>query len=379
MSTIAQYGQEKAANVLLRLANAQHVPHALLISGKEGWGALPLAIAFARFLLCERPTASGGICDSCAACQKSLHLVHPDLHFTFPSFPPKPGEKTNSKHFLGSFRSFFEEHPYGSVEEWLAYIKASDRQKGNISADECREIIEKLFLKPAEGRYKIQIIWRPEYLGKEGNILLKMIEEPPPQTIFILVAEEPDKLLETILSRTQLVRLHPFPSSEIKQILMGRYEVDERDAQPASLLAEGSVVAALQFAQHQDEDLLELTKEWFNGIFTFNSLMISKWVEKIDKRSTVQQKNLLTFVQHLMAHALRLQLAPQFIPPLSDAERQFVQKISARQFSLDTYQKIDDAIGKAVYHLLRNANKKIVLMHLSIQMQYFIKGLTLPA
>lgn len=375
----AIYGQEKAQSALLNFYQSGHLPHAILMLGKEGSGGLPLAISFAQFLLCEQKVAGAGACGQCTACLKTKALVHPDLHFTFPSFPPKPGVKTNSKNFIREFREFFARHPYGSVTDWLESIGAKDRQSGNISAEECKEMIETLSLKAMEGAYKIQIVWRPEYLGKEGNILLKLIEEPPSNTIFLLVAEQTDSVLETILSRTQLVRLQPMADEAIREILQNIYQVPEQDAARAAVLSEGNVAHALTVLQENESDWLQLIKDWFNGVFTYNGNLIGKWVDQVSKLPTVQLKNFLMYAQQLLGHTLRMSMIPGYQPALSAADAQFVQKLATRQFNYQTINQMDSLIGTAVYHVERNANARVVLLHLSVAMQYALKGAKLSA
>lgn len=373
------YGQEKAQTDLLNFYQSGHLPHAILMLGKEGSGGLALAIAFAQFLLCEQKGALLEACGQCTACLKTKALVHPDLHFTFPSFPPKPGVKTNSRNFITEFREFFARHPYGSVADWLESIGAKDRQSGNISAEECKEMIETLGLKAMEGAYKIQIVWRPEYLGKEGNILLKLIEEPPSNTIFLLVAEQTDSVLETILSRTQLVRLQPMTNEAIQEVLKRIYQVPEQEAAQAAVLAEGNVAHALTILQENESDWLQLIKDWFNGVFTFNGNLVGKWVDQASKLSTVQLKNFLMYAQQLLGHTLRMSMIPGYQAALSAADAQFVSRLAARQFHYQTINEMDRLIGAAVYHVERNANTKVVLLHLSVAMQYALKGTKLSA
>src|SRR5690606_26038094 len=178
--------------------------------GKEGVGGLPLAISFAQYIFCENKSQDDS-CGQCASCLKIAKLMHPDLHFTFPTIGAKPNF---SKNYLPQFRDFVRQTPYAGAFDWLQSIQAENKQ-GNISADECRDIIDRLNLTAFESGYKIQIIWRPEYLGKEGNMLLKLIEEPPENTLIFLVAENEEDILNTILSRTQKVLLPPLSAADI--------------------------------------------------------------------------------------------------------------------------------------------------------------------
>jgi DNA polymerase-3 subunit delta' len=201
-------GQEKLKHQLVEMVQHQRLSHALLFVGPEGSGALPLAIAFAQYLV-SSPATTNQVLDMFAdpdalakqvhtfnepdaiadlpAYQRANQLMHPDLHFSFPTITEKPGQKNISANFIEQWREFVQGYPYGNVFDWLQFIKAENKQ-GNISADECTEIIKKLSFKSFESPFKVLVMWMPEYLGKEGNKLLKLIEEPPADTIFLLVA-----------------------------------------------------------------------------------------------------------------------------------------------------------------------------------------------
>ena len=204
-------GQRSVVDSLLRMVSSERIPHALLFLGPEGCGKLTLALALARYLLCERPSA-GDCCNECSACLKTGKWIHPDLHFSIPTVGPK----ATSEAFLTHWRQALAENPYQNVNQWLQRIGAENKQ-GNITKEECVNIVRKLSLKTVEGRYKILIMWLPEYLGKEGNRLLKLIEEPPADTFFFLVAERQELILNTILSRCQLVHVQPLPDELVAE------------------------------------------------------------------------------------------------------------------------------------------------------------------
>lgn len=346
-----------------------------MLVGKEGTGGLPLALALAQYIFCENKQGDES-CGACAGCSKVKKLAHPDLHLSFPTVPPKPGSKASSKAYINDFREFVSQTPYGSTFEWLQFINAENKQ-GNITAEECREIIDVLNLTAFEGGYKIQIIWRPEYLGKEGNILLKLIEEPPAHTFILMVAEDVEDVLKTILSRTQQVHLLPLTPVEIAEALVKKDKVEPRRAAQVAQLAEGSYSNALQLLRYTGNDLLVPLREWFNGIFTNNGVTLNKWVEDMAKTGREQQKNFLLFTQQLLSHAMRMSFIPGHQPALPEDEAVFAGKLAQRKFSASVFQKMDDALNKTVYHIERNAHSKTQLLHLSIQMQYIIQGLEL--
>lgn len=346
-----------------------------MLVGKEGTGGLALALALIQYIFCEDKQGNES-CGVCAACGKVQKLAHPDLHLSFPTITPKPGAKASSKAFLNEFREFVKQSPYGTTFDWLQFINAENKQ-GNITAEECRDIIDTLNLTSFEGGYKIQLIWRPEYLGKEGNILLKLIEEPPKHTFILMVAEEIEDVLKTILSRTQQVHLLPLTPVEIAEALVARNHVEPRRAAQVAQLAEGSYTQALQLLNYTGNDLLVPLREWFNGIFTHNGITLNKWVDDMTKTGREQQKNFLLFTQQLLAHAMRMTLIPGHAPALPEDEATFAGKLAQRGFAPDVFRAMDDAINKTVYHIERNAHSKTQLLFLSIQMQYLIQGLEL--
>jgi DNA polymerase-3 subunit delta' len=365
-------GQQQVKSGLISIFSAGKMPHALLFLGKEGLGGLPLALAFTQYVFCEnkQDLDSCGICD---ACRKVSGLAHPDLHLSFPTVAPKPNTKASSDAYLDAFRDFVKQTPYESTFNWLQLINAENKQ-GNITAEECREMINRLHLTSFEGGYKIQIIWRPEYLGKEGNILLKLIEEPPAHTLIFLVAEAEAEILNTILSRTQKVMLQPLAPGDIAQALEQQYHLNNPKAMQIAHLSENSYATALRLLQYAGSDLMPGLREWFNAIFTGNALAISNWVDDMAKTGREQQKNFLLFTQQILAHALRLTIMPAYRPALAEEELGFVQKLAKQHFSPFIFGEMNDEIGKIIYHIERNAHSKTQLLYLSVQMQYLIKG-----
>ncbi len=365
-------GQQVAKQGLLRMMQRNQLPHALLLTGHEGTGGLPMSLALAQYIFCTNKTGNDS-CGVCASCGKIQKLEHADLHLSFPAISPKPGTKALSRHYIQEFREFVSQTPYGTTFEWLQHINAENKQ-GNIPAEECRSIIENLNLKSYEGGSKIQIIWRPEYLGKEGNILLKLIEEPPADTYLILVAENTEAILPTILSRTQIIRLAPLSATDIATALTERDLADERKAMQTGHLAGGSFTEALRILRDTENDLFPDVRNWFNGIFTNNGLMIAGFVEERAKEGREQQKNFLRYVIQLLEQTLRCTWLPQVPLPLPPEEAQFVQRLAARGLPGDTIRQMVKAITDTIYHIERNAHAKTQLHALSIRLVHIIQG-----
>src|SRR6202035_5286750 len=245
-------GQREIKAKLRNLVEHNRLSHALLLNAPEGAGGLPLALAFAQYLVCDRVSDEGSkinfpseSCGVCPSCIKAAQLIHPDIHYVYPVVSRKPGDKPVSADFISEWREFISQFPYGTIFDWLQFIQADNKQ-GNISAHECNEINRKLSLKSFENGYKILIMWMPEYLGNEGNKLLKLIEEPPPNTLFLLVAENDSFILPTILSRTQLIKIPPLEAKEIEQALIERVRLPAEHAARIAAISEGNYHEAMQ-------------------------------------------------------------------------------------------------------------------------------------
>ncbi len=369
-------GQQMAKTGILNMWHNNVFPHAMLITGAEGFGGLAMALAVAQYVFCENKTATDS-CGKCASCGKAMKLEHADLHLSFPSIPPKAGTKALSRHYINDFREFIKQTPYGTTFEWLQHINAENKQ-GNITAEECREIINNLNLKSYEGGKKVLLMWRPEYLGKEGNILLKLIEEPPKDTIMLFVAEQTEDVLQTILSRTQQVRLAPIPPADIAQALLSRGVADETTAAQIAHLAMGSYTEALRLARHSENDLYPEVRGLFNALFTNNGANLSKMADDWAKAGREQQKNFLNYVIQLLEQAIRYRYRPGTPIALPDAEAQFVQKLSVAKISLDGFAQMTAAITDTISYIERNANSKIQLHALWIRLLYVVQNRPQP-
>jgi DNA polymerase-3 subunit delta' len=366
-----------------------------LFLGKEGCGALPLAIAFAQYIVCEKvnrkgaasagpslfgeevptPTQNQGIsdaCGECPSCQKMLQLMHPDVHFSYPVIPRKSGDKPLSSDYMSEWREFIAKYPYGNSYDWLQFIGAENKQ-GNISAHECNNIIHKLSLKSFESGFKILLMWMPEYLGNEGNKLLKLIEEPPPDTLFLLVAENESLILQTILSRTQLIKIPALTNQEITSALISKANMAEDPARQIALIAEGNYHEALQLMQHADEDWQSLLREWLNAILKGGPIAQVKWIDEVSKLGREKQKQFLRYFNHLLEQAIRLQAMGADNLHLADKDKDFAARLN-KIAGFNQQQAIIDELDKASYYIERNANPKMLFHALTIKLYHIIAG-----
>ena len=367
-------GQQSVKQGLIHARQSGRFPHGVLFLGREGAGGLPLALALSQYLLCENPGATDA-CSSCPSCRRAHKLEHADLHLSFPAIrTDKPKREALSRNYIEDFRKFVKHNHYNGVYEWLQELGADNKQ-GNITADECREIIESLSLKSYEGGAKVLVLWMAEYLQKSGNILLKLIEEPPANTFLIFVAEAEEEILPTILSRLQIIRLPPLSAAEIAGGLFAQGKAeDERSAQLAAVLAEGSYKEALRLIAGGANDLFPQFRNWFNAVFTNNGVQLGRFADTLSKEGREGIKDFLKYAQHLLQIALRQHYLPQETPHLPAEEAQFVKKLAQHPVaSANSIGAMSEVLSDTFYQIERNANPKIVLHGAGIKMVRAIK------
>ncbi|MDX1910396.1 MAG: hypothetical protein SFV22_02865 [Saprospiraceae bacterium] len=379
MNTII--GQQRSKEFLARLAANERVPHALLFLSPTGSGGLALANAFAQLLQCEKAggkeeagALSGALtplneaCGVCSACRKSLQFTHPDIHFSFPTI----GANAVSTDFLKEWREFLHETPYADANVWLQRLGAENKQ-GNINKEECNAILKKLSLKIFEGRYKILLMWLPEYLGKEGNRLLKLIEEPPEQTIFLLVAENQDLILNTILSRCQLIKMDPLNDEEVTAGLVQQRQLDPERARQIAFLSGGDFGAALAAADTPETDDAQLLLDWLRKCWRGHAVEMVRWAEDFARLGRENQKQFLHYGLHFLRELLALVSTSQNRLRLRPEEFATAQNM-AKVLDFEKIVQISALLNDNIYYIERNANPKILFLDSSIQMHRIMKG-----
>jgi DNA polymerase-3 subunit delta' len=272
------------------------------------------------------------------------------------------------------WRSFTNEQPYGNLYDWLQYIKAENKQ-GNISAEECKEIIRTMTLKSFESEYKFLIMWMPELLKEQGNRLLKLIEEPPPNTIFIFVAENDKLILPTILSRVQLIKIPPLKSDDIEEALKSNNESSTETAHRIALEAEGNYREAIQLLQFADHDWDKLLREWLNSVLKAGPLAQIKWIDDISKIGREKQKQFLRYFIHLIEFAVKSRTLGSEV--LVGSKENTMSDFSGRLnkiCSIEQLEAIAKEMDDANYYIERNANAKLLFHALTIKLYHIISN-----
>ena len=352
---------------LLRMVANDRLPHALLVVGPEGSGALPLALGLARYLLCTDRTPDDA-CGVCAGCRKTGKYAHPDLHFSFPTV----GTNVRSDQYLPEWRAALTENPYLNVQQWLQRIGAENKQ-GNINKEECNAILKKISLKTFEGKHKVLVLWMAEYLGEEGNRLLKLIEEPPPDTVFLFVAESAEQILNTILSRCQLVKLHALTDQTIAATLEAKGYVKGARAQTLAFLAGGSYNEALTLLESAELNHSEAFVTWLRLVYKGSPLKLVDWVNAFAKAyGREAQKQFLQYGLIFLREMLVLSVRGRVAVRLPEAELATAEKIN-QILAFDQLAQLSDWLSDAAYHIERNAHPKVLFLDLSIRTHRLLK------
>jgi DNA polymerase-3 subunit delta' len=356
------YGQETLKEKLIQTANSGRISHAQLFLGPEGAGTLPLAIAYSQYINCLQPTETDS-CGTCASCVKFGKYVHPDLHFTFPTIAVE--KKKLSNDFIEEWREALIANPYLSELQWLLKLDDEGKKQGNITAEECRDIIRKLGLKSYEAKYKTVIIWLPEYLRLEGNIILKLLEEPPPQTLILLVAQDADKVIATILSRTQIVKVHQLQDEEVTQALVEGYQVPQADAETIARVSEGNLSMALTLIEAGRSDYHQLFINWMRACYSNNVAEMDACVAKITGTGREFIKSFVGYSLHMLRSVFLYHYADERLIKLSVEEKDFMVKFA---FTMNNRNLPDivKALNDTTYHIERNADLKITFLNLSL-------------
>lgn len=369
-------GQESAKQRLQAEVSGGRVAHALLLSAKEGSGALPLAVAYARYLLCSDSAKDGEPCGHCRSCLMSAKLQHPDLHFAFPIYKLHGSQKpTYCDEFLPRWRELLLSNPYFGYEEWMEASKAENQQL-SIFESESDAIARKLSLVASQGGYKVVIIWLAEKMNEVcSNKILKLLEEPPAKTVFLLVAEQPEQLLPTILSRTQRIDLPRLEISEVVEALVNRHGILPASAQTIARSAAGNMTAALRSITDDSEadNFFNLFVQLMRLAYVRKVKEMKRWSETVAAMGRERQKAFLNYCQRMVRENFVYNFRRPEMNYMREQESAFAVKF-APFINERNVIGIMDELSKAQAHIAQNANAKIVFFDFSLKMIVLIKN-----
>ncbi len=363
-------GQTYLVNYLKQTVDNKRVSHAQLFVGKEGVGTLPMAISYASYLICaihKNP-------DVCS--QKCEKLQHPDLHFAFPvAANDRVKKHPISNLFLTEWREFLLENPYASLFDWYQYIGIENKQ-GQIGVDEAKEIVKALKLKPYEGTYQVMIIWMPEKMNiAAANKLLKLIEEPPEKTIFLLVTEDEEQIISTIRSRCQVLHFGNLSEQEIIDSLVSRENINLKEAKKLAHQADGSYNKALKLTRENPDEIIfeQWFVAWVRAAFRAkgNASIINDligWSNEIAGKGRETQKQFLEYCIEVFRQAMLLNYKADNLVYFEPKTEGFKLENFAPFIHNGNIIEITDELSEAIYHIQRNGNAKIVLLDLSIKL-----------
>ena len=372
-------GHEKIKENLVRSAKQGRISHAQLFAGPPGVGSLAFALAYAQYLNCENP-GDNDSCGECKSCKKISKLIHPDLHFIFPVVKTKKISNPTSVDFIDKWREFVLSSTYHSYSRWLDFLE-TEKSQAAIYTHETKEIIKIINLKTFEAKYKVIIIFMPEMMNTStANKLLKAIEEPPENTVFLLVSENEEDILKTIFSRTQLIKFHRLDDANVLYYLNQKYpQTKQNILTDVSALAEGNIIKAEEFLS----DLSDDNSFWAKNFNLFKSFILTAYrvdvknmpevVNSIASLGKEQQKNFLRYSLRMFRESFVLHEAKKReLLHLTDREKDFSKKLSKIIHQSNIFA-LYEIFNKAYYEVIRNASAKILFMDLLFQTLKLLK------
>lgn len=358
---------------LLHSLHSGKVPHAQLFVEREGSGALALALATATYLHCEQKQENDS-CGVCNACKKNEKLIHADVHFSFPFVTNKEKRKELANDYIAEFRKFVLQNVYNTHYNWLESISDGENKQGNISVKECHEIIRKLTLTCFESDKKVMILWMAEFLQKEGNTLLKLIEEPPPNTYILLIAHDEARVLPTILSRCQTLRLPKIEHTAIEQYLL-KNNIDAVRAKQIARQADGNVNEVLQRMHSEAHAEFETLRKWLQQCYKKGD----EYIEMVDyfcKLRKDDQKRFWEFVLDFLHEYIMVGFVGSAHSKLNDHELITAQKLQ-HILPLSAVLHMIELVNHIIMSIERNAHSKTLYVYASIKMRHlFVEAQT---
>lgn len=347
------------------------VPHAQLFVGPRGSGNLPMALAYAQYLACEEKSAADA-CGQCPSCVQMAKLEHPDLHLAFPIFFTDKVKTCDP--FTGDWRSAVLAEPYLDIARWRDLLESENKQL-RMGVDIAQEIQRKLSLKSFRGGYKVMMVWMPELMDPPAaNKLLKVLEEPEPNTVFLLVATDPEQLLATILSRAQMVKVPALPAADLSDALRERFpELGAADAAAIAARSEGDLLEAVEMAGKGEEELFVFFRDWLRACYRREVVAAVEMGEGFAKFGREWQKSLVRYGLYIMRQCALQWMKADALVRVVGQEQEFVSNFS-KLLSDRSAEGIRRELEAAHVHIERNANPKVLFMDMSYRMMGLLRG-----
>jgi DNA polymerase-3 subunit delta' len=366
-------GQTNIKRQLIKSAQKNVVPHAQLFYEQGGAGAFPLALAYARYLNCKDRSDTDA-CGHCPACLKYNELAHPDLHFVFPIVSRKEKKKEVCDDYLSEWRSLLKKQPYFALSHWLEYMDAGNTQ-ALIYSKESDEIIRKLSLRIYVAEYRILLVWLPEKLHPTcANKLLKIIEEPPSNTVVLLVSEEPNLILGTIQSRTQRSNIRAIQTKDMVASLVEHERLEPEVAEQVARLSGGNYLKALEIISVSEENIffLERFKEMMRNSWARNVKGMKAMADTIAGLGRERQKNFLAYCQHLIRENFMYRFQSPELNYMNKPEADFALKFAPFVNERNVFELVEE-LTKAEQHIIQNVNAKMVFFDLALRITVLIR------
>ncbi|XOV92502.1 MAG: ATP-binding protein [Bacteroidota bacterium] len=358
-------GHSETKSYLISAYRNNRIAHAQLFSGIPGSANFPLALAFATYIMCKENGVSDS-CGNCENCQRMDKLIHPDVHFFYPKPTAKAGEYEKAfSESLKKWRELITQNIFPDLNDWIT-INGFESKNLLISKEDSKQIIKTVSMKSFEGDFKIVFIWYPEFMNlASANAILKVLEEPPNNTIYLLVTYAYESLLTTITSRTQLISVPPFQPQEIEEYLISKKDIDPARAKKVSHLVDGSISKAFQELEDLGEIAHQEFQEWMRFCYKNNFTELVKQSESFGQKSKSDQRNQLEYAISLVRESLLSTTSQKVTEGHNDAELRFIENFGSAN-SLENMEQINFLLSTAINNLERNANPRVTHLNLSL-------------
>ncbi len=367
-------GQDVVLQQLSHAIETDSLSHAIIFSGRSGYGGLPIALWLSQSLLCQSPV-NGDACGTCKSCLHIDKLIHPDLHMAYPVVGKEGKVRKNitSKDYIEAWRKAVTQNPYLSVAEWVQQM-SSKKANVDINVAECGAIAQSLAMKSFVGDRRVQIIWMSQYLGHNANKLLKLIEEPPPGTYILLLCDHTDQLLKTVVSRCRVIDIHRVDDDVVAGALRQNFDIEGNRARHISFLSEGDYGRALGMIVTDDTDLMDITLNWFKACQEHDYRAMRIWSEQFAKYNIEEQKTIANFLLGLLREVLHLNVLGEAHCRLGAEDIRTIQNIPLLMRLKSTQiEKIHASISELINGLERNILARMLMFQTCLQIDTILR------